>query len=389
MKKRSPLLIIFLVVFLDLVGFGIIIPILPFYAKEFGADALAWSWVMAAYSIAQFLFSPVWGAASDRLGRRPVLLISILGSAISLALMSQAQSVLGILLLRFLAGFFAANISTATAYITDATDESNRAKGMGIIGAGFGLGFLFGPAIGGLLSPYGLGVPIAFAAALSLLNFVLAYFILPEPIVSAEQRSQNRRRFGWTVVRSVFQLPSARLMTILFFLSTFAFVQLEVSFAFFVLERFGLDSRGSSFLFAWMGLVMVIVQGGLIGKLSKRFGEAPLARFGFLLMGISIGLSILPTTVWPFALLLGGVALANGLINPTLSSMMSKSAPAAERGAFMGIFHSASSLARVLGPPLAGFLYVASGSSSPLIAAALIQIVAFSLLIMGRSRINS
>jgi DHA1 family tetracycline resistance protein-like MFS transporter len=175
--RRSPLLMIFLIVFLDLVGFGIIIPILPYYAQSFGASAQGLGWLMASYSIAQFFFSPLWGSLSDRVGRRKVLLFTVAGGALAMTAAGLAQSFFLLFLARILAGIFGANISTASAYIADVTTEENRAKGMGIIGAGFGLGFIFGPAIGGILSPYGFSVPIFLAAALNISNFLLLYFL--------------------------------------------------------------------------------------------------------------------------------------------------------------------------------------------------------------------
>lgn len=367
--ENRPLLVIFLIVFFDLVCFGIVIPFLPFFAREFGANAFIWSIIMATFSVAQLLFAPFWGSLSDRIGRRPVLLISIFLGALSMAALAFANSILTIFLCRLFAGIFSANISTATAYIADSTSEENRAKGMGIIGAGFGLGFIFGPAIGGALSPWGIHVPLLFAAGLGLANFLLACVILREPLTDLAAREKNRRRFGWATLRAAWERSNTRLPILLFFLSTFAFTQLEVSFGFFVQDRFGLDARGASYLLAWMGIIMVLVQGGLIGRLSKKFGETKLVLVGLMAMAFSLLAAAFSPAILPFTIALAVIALGNGLVNPSLSSLMSKAAPKQETGAYMGLYQSASAMARVLGPPVAGFVYVQIGMTAPLFAA--------------------
>ena len=376
MKRPSPLLVIFLVVFFDLLSFGIVIPILPFYSKEFGANAFVWSWVMAIYSIAQFLFSPFWGGISDRYGRRPVLLVSIFFGALATLAMSFATSVAWIFFARFLAGAFAANISAASAYIADSTTPEKRAKGMGIIGAGFGLGFIFGPALGGLLAPYGLSTPILAAAVLGFFNFILAYFILIEPLTDLAARRRNRRSSSLAAAREAVGAKVTRGPVLLFFLSTLAFVQLEVSFGFYVADKFSLDARSAGALLALMGVVMVLVQGGAIGKLAKRFGEGNLIATGLPIMAISLVAAVFAPSVGSFALCLALLGFGQAIVNPSLSSLMSRSAPKENLGAMMGVFQSSSSLARIIGPPLAGYLYVAKGIDSPLYLAAALLILA-------------
>lgn len=366
MKKMSPLLVIFLIVFFDLLSFGIVIPILPYYANSFGANAFVWSWVMAIYSIAQFAFAPFWGSLSDQYGRRPVLLLSLLFGALSMVALGFANSVLWIFLCRLAAGIFAANISTATAYIADSTTEENRAKGMGIIGAGFGLGFLFGPVLGGLFVEQGYHIPVFIAGGLGLLNVVLGFFILPEPIKDLEKRRANRRRFSLDMVKRTLATNGTGIPTILFFVSTFAFTQLEVSFGFFVMDRFSYDAREAAYLLALMGFVMVLIQGGAIGRLSKKYGERNLAIFGFFLMATALTGAGFTVSITLFTVLLVLIGVANALINPSLSSLMSKAAPKEETGGMMGVFQSASSLGRIVGPPVAGILYVKAGIASPL-----------------------
>ena len=386
MKDRSQLMIIFLIVFFDLLSFGVVIPILPYYAKSFGADAFVWSWVMAIYSIMQFLFAPFWGSLSDKHGRRPILLLSVFCGAVSMAALGFAGSVLWIFLCRMFAGIFAANISTATAYVSDITTPENRAKGMGIIGASFGLGFIFGPAIGGLLAPLGYHVPVLFAAGLGFANFILACFILSEPLRDRASRALNRRRYSLAVIKEALSERETALPVILFFLSTLAFTQLEVSFGFFVLDRYGYDAKEAGYMLAGMGLVMALIQGGAIGRLAKRFGERRLALTGFCLMALALIGAALPVSVPLFVVFILFIAVGHALINPSLSSLMSMGAPPDRVGGMMGVYQSASSLGRIVGPPVAGVLYVDAGMTWPLWSASGIL---FAGLIIGMLRLPS
>jgi len=375
---RSSLLVIFLVVFIDLVGFGIVIPILPYYAQSFGASAWELGWLMASYSLLQFLFSPVWGRVSDYIGRRTVLLGSIFGTALSLLVLAKADSLLWLFIGRIFAGFFSANISTAYAYVTDITSEENRAKGMGMIGAGFGLGFTFGPAIGGILSQYGYDVPMYFAAGLSALNLVFGYFKLKEPPLSPEVRASHRaKRFDVRVIRSVLADGRTRFAIGLFLLVTFAVTQMEVTFALYMKELYQYDAREAGMILGLMGIVMITVQGGLIGRLAKRFGETQLVVFGTGVAGIALAVfgSPVPFAVMVIALVF--LALGHGLLHPCLSSIASFGANPSRRGATMGVFQSAGSLARVIGPPSAGWLYDRVSISAPFYCGALVLGIAF------------
>jgi len=377
-NARSPLLIIFLVVFIDLVGFGIVIPILPYYARQFGASATALGWLMTSYSAMQFFFAPVWGRLSDRIGRRPVLLISMLGTLVSLVWLGFAHSLLWLFIGRTFAGICGANISTATAYIADVTAPENRAKGMGMIGAAFGLGFIFGPAIGGILSRYGYNTPMFFAAGLAALNWVFAYAKLPEPPITAELRAKNRtKRFDRTAILETFGDKRTRLATLAFFIVTLAVTQMEVTFALFMQARHGFGAQTAGWLLAYLGLIMVLIQGGLIGKLSKVFGERRLVLTGTMFMAVSLVLLAQATILPQLLIALAFLALGNGVTNPSLSSLASQGARAERRGATMGVYQSAGSLSRVLGPPLAGYLYDTKGIAAPFLIAAGFTIIAF------------
>jgi MFS transporter, DHA1 family, tetracycline resistance protein len=382
---KSRLLVIFAVVFFDLVAFGIVIPILPYYSQTFGATAFDLGWLMAIYSITQFLFAPVWGGLSDRVGRRPILLLTVLGGASCMVATALAGTFWILFFSRMLAGVFGANISTAAAYISDITPPEERARGMGIIGAGYGLGFILGPAIGGILSVYGYSVPILAAAALGFLNFLFAFFILEESL-RQPRRAESGRKFSLDGMRLAFARNSTAIPIGLFFLSTLAFTQLEVVFGLFVLGKFGFSARDAGWLLAGMGLVSAILQGGLIGRLAKRFGEKNLLLAGFLFFCLSLAGSALSPTVALFSLFLFGVAVGSGLVNPSLSSLVSKGAPEEIRGAIMGIYHSAGSLARVAGPPVAGLLFDRVSPATPILVSSGLMSIALMAALAGKRR---
>lgn len=371
--RQSSLLIIFLVVFIDLVGFGIVIPILPYYAQEFGASAWSLGWLMTTYSLMQFLFAPIWGRVSDYVGRRPVLLVSLIGTSISLSILGAAGSLEWLFIGRLLAGISGANISTAYAYVSDVTREEDRAKGMGLIGAGFGLGFIFGPAIGGVLSRYGYRTPMFAGALLALLNLCFAFFKLEEPRLPREIRESHRtKRFDLETIRAAFEDPRSRIGIGLFFLTTFAVTQMEVVFALYLGKRFNFGAEKAGVLLAVVGLIMATIQGGLIGRLAKRFGERNLITTGAALCALGLvgfaSADMIPLLVAALVVL----ALGHGVLHPSLSSLASLGASAQRRGATMGVFHSAGSLARVLGPPCAGWLFDQVSWRSPFFSGAIV-----------------
>ncbi len=378
MHKKS-LLIIFLVVFIDLLGFGMVIPILPYYAKSFGASATTLGWLMMCYSGMQFLFSPFWGSLSDRVGRRPIILISVFGIACSMLFLGFAQSLTWLFIGRIFAGFFGANISTASAYIADVTTAENRAKGMGMIGAAFGLGFLFGPALGGLLSEWSYGLVAYVAAGLAFFNFIFAIFALKEPPISQEERQKHRHRIDRKSWLMTLSNPKTGLAILLFFLVTTAFAQLETTFAFLLLQRFGLDARHAGEILALMALVMVFIQGGAIGKLVKFLGEMRLVVIGTALMAISLSIASISFTLFAFVTALLFQALGFAITNPSLSSLVSRSADADKQGSTLGLYQSAGSLARVIGPLMAGVLFDRMGSQAPFLCAAALFALSFLL----------
>lgn len=353
-----PLLIIFLTIFIDLVGFGIVIPLLTFYAEEFQATPFDIGLLVSSYSLMQFIFSPLWGSLSDRYGRRPILFFTILGSSIGYLILGSAESLAMVYAGRILAGIMGGNLSTAQAYIADVTSRENRARGMGLFGMAFGLGFILGPASAALLTRFGMRVPFLFAAGLSLANAVLLYFILPEPGRHTGRPAEGKGRIA--ELAGAFKRPRFAIITVEYFLVVTAFSIMTTSFAYYTMVRFGYDAERTGYLLTYVGFLAAVMQGVFFGKLSGRFGEASLATFGSFAMVVSL-------FVVPFigrdsgglvALLLGtaGFALGNSLASPALTSLASKITDEREQGRSLGILQSSASLARVFGPLLCGVL---------------------------------
>lgn len=369
--------ILFLIVFIDLVGFGVVIPLLPYYALHFNATPLQVTSMMACYSFAQFFSSPLLGRLSDKLGRRPILLASLACSMLSYLWLGFADALWMLFAARLLAGAGAGNIATAQAYITDVTAPENRAKGMGMIGAAFGLGFTLGPAFGGLLAgsdpnSAALARPAFAAAALSALALVLAASLLKESLSPALKGLANRPG-RVALAKDAFGRAPLRNLIILFFLTTCGFAGLESTFALWAVGTFGWGPLQVGWIFFYVGIVLALVQGSLIGQLTRRFGEARLTTYGaFLLM---LGLFFLPLSITLAALLIvmALMSLGLGVLNPAVTSLVSRAAGAEERGGILGVNQSAQSLARILGPAFAGLAYTAGGRNTPYYVGAIIM----------------
>lgn len=395
MRAKSPLAIIFVTVFIDLVGFGMILPVMPFYAQHFGAKAFHIGLMVSSYSFMQFIFAPIWGRISDRIGRRPMIIMSLFGSAVSFFIFGIAESLTVLFIARIFAGTFAASIPTAQAYIADVTTVENRARGMGLIGAAFGLGFIFGPSIGGLLSPYGYSIPPFFASGLALLNGVSAIFLLPESrpkeLATSNQHSQ-RSRFDLSNLKEVLAQPKLRIYIFLFFLVTFSFANLEATFALLTERMMSYGPKENGYLFTFIGVVVAVVQGGLIGLLVKKFGESRLVTVG--LSVLTLGFLTLPHSQHLPELLLWItiIAVGNGISNPSINSLISRNTSEDMQGGVLGISQSLASLARVLGPAWGGWVFGKWGHTSPYWSGATILVgcVALSMLAgMKRQRVNT
>jgi MFS family permease len=349
--SRSPLLVLFSVVIIDLIGFGIMIPVLPFYARELGASGTTLGLLFTVFAAAQFLCAPAWGRLSDRIGRRRVLLVTIAGTALSLLWLGLAGSLAGLFAARALGGAFAANIGVASAYIADVTSEQERTRWMGMLGACFGVGFVLGPAIGGLLAPYGYSVPMLAAAGLAAANLVHAAFSLREPAARARREPEEGDR------ARALRLPLVRRLCLANFVFSVAVAQLETVFAFFMGDRFGYDAPQVAVVLIAMAVVMGGIQAGGMKRLAARWSERALATAGSLLL--AIGFLALPQAASVAVLLvpLALCAVGRAILQPALMSMASLAAPASQRGSVMGTFQASASLARVLGPLAAGWLY--------------------------------
>jgi DHA1 family tetracycline resistance protein-like MFS transporter len=356
--RRSPLLVIFVTVFIDLIGFGIVIPVLPFYVEgtNFNASPRVVGLLFASYSIMQLIFTPILGRLSDKYGRRPVLFLSLLGTGVGFLILGFATTVWMLFAGRIIDGITGGNISTAQAYIADVTTPENRAKGMGMVGAAFGLGFIFGPAIGGILSRWGIHIPFLFAAGLAFSNAVLLYFTLPETVTQdhpARASSAAATRGRWSQLLKALHQSRLALILAIYFLFVVAFSVMTTSFGLFTMYRFGYDAHDTGWLFVFVGVIGAIVQGGLIGRLVKRFGEIPLIIAGALLFAMSLFVIPLtsPHTGLATLLLVGATfAVGNSLATPSLTGLASKSAGRGEQGSVLGVTQSVASLARTVGP---------------------------------------
>jgi DHA1 family tetracycline resistance protein-like MFS transporter len=359
--KRSPLVVIFVTVFIDLVGFGIVIPVLPYYVEgtRFNASPRMVGLLFASYSVMQLVFTPILGRLSDKYGRRPVLFLSLLGTSAGFLVMGFARALWMLFAGRIIDGITGGNISTAQAYIADVTSKEDRAKGMGLIGAAFGLGFTFGPAIGGVLSKWGISVPFIFAGALAFANAVLLYFTLPETVTPDHPARTSAATGRWSQLAKSLKNSRLAFVLVIYFLFVVAFSIMTTSFALFTMYRFGFDAAHNGYMFMFVGIVGAIIQGGLIGRLAKKFGELPLTVVGAFLFAASL-LAIpftSPQTGLVALLLVGALfAIGNSFATPSLTSLASKSAGAGEQGGVMGVTQSVASLARAVGPTISAWL---------------------------------
>jgi MFS transporter, DHA1 family, tetracycline resistance protein len=380
---------LFLIVVIDLVGFGLVIPLLPFYAVRFGASPQLVTALLAIYSLMALLSAPLWGRLSDRIGRRPVLMSSLAAGALAYLWMGAADALWMLFAARGLAGICAGNIAAAQAYVADVTTPENRAKGMGLIGAAFGLGFIIGPALGGLLAgndpaSADLAMPAWVAAGLSGMALLGVMFVLSESRpLEARQNMPARGRLG--AVLGALRRPILSRLILIFFLVILAFSGMESTFALWAMRQFGWGPSQVAYVFAYVGLLSAVLQGGLIGRLSRRFGEERLLLVGLVLIGI--GLLALPAARWMslLALVLAALAVGMGLVQPSLNSLISRRAGGEEQGEVLGVSQSVGSLARVLGPLAAGFLFAEFGRDAPYLwGAALVAAAWLLTVLLGR-----
>jgi len=334
------------------------LPLLALYAKEFGASGFEVGLLSAIYSAFQLVCAPVWGRVSDKVGRRPVLLGTIAANCVAMIVFGLARTLPLLFLARALAGIGGANISTARAYIADVTTDADRARGMGLVGAAFGLGFICGPVLGGILAHYGgLSAPGLAAAGLAAVNWVLAYFRLPESRRPDSSPSHGTRLLDFRAMRTALSHRDIQLLIFTFLLVNLGFTGLEQAFVLHLDERFEYTARDTGYVFMFIGLVSAIIQGGLIGRLNSRFGEKRLLFFG--VFTLAVGMALIPLA-WHLPGLLGAtflVSTGSALNNPSLMSLISRRASGDVQGGTLGVQDAAGSLARILGPSLAGLAY--------------------------------
>ena len=378
---RSRLLLLFLTVFIDLLGFGMVIPILPLYAREFGTSEVMNGLLIGIYSLMQLGAAPFLGRLSDRVGRRPVLMVSLLGTALGFFLLGSAGSLLMLFVARMVDGITGGTVITAQAYIADVTPPRDRAKAMGLIGVAFGLGFVFGPAIGGVMSHVSVEAPFFFAGGMALLNTVLVWLRLPESLPPQAREPAGRTREGF---RAVFahsrQLPRLLLS---YFLVVTGFSIMTANFALFTFARFGYSEAKNGYLFAFIGVVGVIIQGGVLRRLLRKRSERRVALAGAVFL--AAGLALLPVSAALGTLLgvLAVVGIGNSLLTPTLTGLSSRMAAAQWQGRVIGLMQAAASLARCVGPWVGGVLlsldvgHRASYGQTPFWAGAALLVVAF------------
>jgi DHA1 family tetracycline resistance protein-like MFS transporter len=380
--KKTRLSIIFAIVFVDLLGFSLILPLIPFYAKDYGASDTLIGLLVASYAAAQLIGAPILGRLSDRFGRRPVLLISILGTAVGFVMLAFANSLWMLFASRILDGLTGGNISVAQAYITDITDRKDRARGLGIIGAAFGLGFIVGPAVGGLLSTLGESVdavgnvyitwqfalPALVAAVLAFANMVAVYFFLPESL-SEEKRvelaSRPRDEFSLRNLRAAFQRPRVGPLFTIRFFSGLAFSMLTTIFALYALNRFGLQASQTAFILAYVGVLSVFIQGFGIGRLTARYEEKSLVLTSTIVLAISLFLWAITPSVVILLIILIPIAFGGGVLNTVINSLLSKSVTNEEVGGTLGISAAIESSTRVIAPTLGGVLLDSLGPWAP------------------------
>jgi DHA1 family tetracycline resistance protein-like MFS transporter len=365
--NNKRLFSIILVVFIDLLGFSLILPLLPYYAKTFNANQTTTGILIASYALMQLIGAPILGRLSDRFGRRPVLLVSVFGTFLGFLMLGFANALWMLFASRIIDGLTGGNLSVAQAYISDVTDAKDRSKGLGMIGAAFGLGFILGPVTGGLLSQWGYAVPAFAAATISFLNLILIYAWLPESLTEEKRSQMTEKRPAVTLnaLLIAFKRPFTGSILITRFFFGLAFAIFQTIFSLYALAKFNLTARDTGFVLTYVGVLSVIVQGFLVGRLTARFREDLLITVCVVLMGISLlGWALAPSLLWLY-IIMTPTALSGGLLNTLLSSTLTKAVAPQEIGGILGLSAAVESSTRIIAPLLGGILLQQIGTWAP------------------------
>lgn len=365
--NNKRLFAIILVVFIDLLGFSLILPLLPYYAETFKANQTVTGILIASYALMQLIGAPILGRLSDRFGRRPVLLLSVFGTFLGFLLLGFANALWMLFASRILDGLTGGNLSVAQAYISDVTDEKSRSKGLGMIGAAFGLGFIIGPVTGGLLSQWGYAVPAFAAAAISFINLILIYAWLPESLTEEKRSQMTEKRPAVTLnaLLVAFQRPFTGSILITRFFFGLAFAILQTIFSLYTLAKFNLSARDTGFVLTYVGVLSVIMQGFLVGRLASRYREDLLIAVSVVVMSVAlIGWAWAPSVLWLY-IITAPIALAGGLLNTLLSSILTKAVELQEIGGILGLSAAVESSTRIIAPILGGVLLQQIGTWAP------------------------
>ncbi len=362
---NRALLMLFPVVFMDMIGFGFIIPLLPDYADKFGGTPTIVGLLMAVYAAGQFIAAPILGRLSDRFGRRPVFLLSIAGSLASMLVLAFARSLAVLFISRIVGGLAGGNFTVAQSYATDVTDEKNRARGLGLIGAAFGMGFIVGPLFGGVLVNFGFIVPPLAAAGLSAVNLLLVSVILPESLPPEKRGGRKGRSFPLAGLRETLRREPVGDVLIVTFFYGLAFTMFEMIFSLFAQQRLGLSPQLRSYVLAYVGVLLALVQGGGIGLLTRRFDERKLTVFSAAVMAVSVGLWAFSPSLLYLLIVLAPLSVAAGIISTLLRSILTKAVPPDEVGGTLGLSSSLDSLNRVISPAIGGVMIGQIGTWAP------------------------
>lgn len=386
---RSPLLLMAFTIFIDITGFGLVIPLLPFWAEHLGASPIGVGLILTMYALAQFLFTPLIGTLSDRYGRKPVLIISLSIEVISFALSALANSLPLLLFARLIGGIGASNMGSAQAVVSDVTTPEKRAAGMGAIGAAIGMGFVVGPAIGGVFSPHGEVTPFWIAMGLALLNILLVLFLLPETRQKQAEKPSSHEGIGILVSgwgKAIGNGPVISLVLVNLFY-TLAFTGMETVFPLLTQHFFGWGATQNGYVFMYVGILIVLMQGGMVRPLVKRYGERNLMLFGLIFLGLGLLMFLWSSNLAILLVAVGILSIGDGAVTPTSTAVLSLITPAGEQGEILGFSQGIGGLGRTFGPIIAGALY-AFGPTIPFLAGGSFALLAIVVMLPVMTRVQ-